>query len=62
MSILFAFFLLNTLNWFLVGREGVEPSTSSLSEKRSNQLSYRPPFAESIISQMQIVNNDYTIV
>src|SRR5215210_5427279 len=29
-------------NVFLVGLPGLEPGTSSLSEKRSNRLSYRP--------------------
>ncbi len=30
-----------------VGLPGLEPGTSSLSEKRSNRLSYRPSMAES---------------
>src|SRR5215207_2087152 len=31
----------------VVGLPGLEPGTSSLSEKRSNRLSYRPSMAES---------------
>ena len=30
--------------FFMVGMRGLEPRTSSLSEKRSNQLSYTPEF------------------
>jgi hypothetical protein len=35
-------FHLQTAGFFRVGLPGLEPGTSSLSEKRSNRLSYRP--------------------
>ena len=39
----------------LVGREGFEPSTPSLSEKCSNQLSYRPRRDKNILSYVSII-------
>jgi hypothetical protein len=34
----------NILKNIMVGLNGLEPSTSALSEQRSNQLSYRPTY------------------
>ena len=42
------------LPWHMVGVDGLEPSTSPLSEVRSNQLSYTPIYKKNFLARMLI--------
>ena len=45
----------------MVGVDGLEPSTSPLSEVRSNQLSYTPTYMQKSFCKSKYINSNYKI-